>query len=138
MELPFFSRKIGKLVVVALLGHLVGGCQVDVARFFAWVKVWLVTVVPAFDILGSECVGAKIFEQVDKALFLLSVNTLELDDVWFDVAHHVGGEEVRRGVVGFESVGFFACDNGWELVQVADENHLDAAEWFAWASAVES
>ena len=79
-------------------------------------------------ILGGEGAVAQVVQEVDEAGILLAVDVSELDIERGILLQDVCVEEEEAGVVLAQYVPLLWLDHGWELHQVADEEHLHTAE----------
>ena len=79
--------------------------------------------------LGGGVVADAI-EDGDEARILLAIHLAELDGDDGHSLPHLGVEEIGRGVEGIEQLAIFILDHGFQLIDIAHEQQLFAAEGF--------
>jgi hypothetical protein len=117
-----------KLLRIDLLGERVGRGQIDgevVRRGFI---VRYMPLVEQRQFFIRDGIVADAVEQVDEQIIVLAVNLLKLDEFHLQRFEDTGAEEIRRIIGGVEYLFFARCHHRRKLVQVADEDQMDASE----------
>ncbi len=69
---------------------------------------------------------------------MLAIDLGEMDHLTRCRVQDFGVEEVGAGVVGRKQYLFLGRHHRWELIEIANENHLDAAEGFPGTRTIEA
>ena len=94
--------------------------------------------VEQLEVGGCDLTGADVVEDADEHGVGLAIDGAQLDADQLHLAEHLGVEEERAGVEGAQQLAVFFPDHGLELIDVAHEQELLAAEGLAHVAAIDA
>ena len=122
------GRQAGEFFGVDPVRVAVGGGQDDVELVGARFERRPDLFVQAGEVPRLHRVVANPIEQGDELGVLLAIDLFQFDDLQIRVFERLGAEEVGRVVQRAEDLALARGDDRRQLVEVADEHHLHAAE----------
>ena len=125
------TGKGGELGIVEALGLRVVGAKSNVAVAVGGRKTRHVAAVELGERFRREAVFADGVEKVEETAVLLAVDLGEFDAGVIGFAQGAAAEEIGGVVEGAQQLPLVVLHDGCELLQVADQQELDAAEGFA-------
>ena len=113
---------------VDIVGALVRGRQRDRKTRILQHCCGIVTAIEMRDIIRRHTVVAHATEQSDEGAVFLAIDCLELDHRKRKIAQRMRAEEIGRRVIFTENSAILRSHYRRQLVQIADKDHLHAAE----------
>ena len=94
--------------------------------------------VEQLEVGSCDLTGADVVEDADEHGVGLAIDGAQLDADQLHLAEHLGVEEERAGVEGAQQLAVFLSDHGFQLIDVAHEQQLFAAEGLSHVSAIDA